>query len=245
MKNKSQFDTYLEAIDSAVEVNQFLRVLFVIFTFALTVKIASFAKVHPVFGKFTLAIGKVISSNSITHFLVLYLLFYSIMMLCYHVMFGDVVYDFRDFTNTAMALFRLGITGEHEYGSMVPENSPYFNTPLLPNLILIVFMLLAVLFALNLFIAILTAEWSQHIELDLWDTEIESELCRHVEYNHAGLIFEKNPLLSYFLRVWRDQHVVCCTHKIPINCFSKISVRKSRREEIELLEGSMKDSKLP
>ena len=243
MKNKSQFDTYLEAIDSAVEVNQFLRVLFVIFTFALTVKIASFAKVHPVFGKFTLAIGKVISSNSITHFLVLYLLFYSIMMLCYHVMFGDVVYDFRDFTNTAMALVRLGITGEHEYGSMVPENSPYFNTPLIPNLILIVFMLLAVLFALNLFIAILTAEWSQHIELNLWDTEIESELCRHVEYNHAGLIFEKNPLLSYFLRVWRDQHVVCCTHKIPINCFSKISVRKSSREEIELLEESMKDSK--
>ena len=78
-----------------------------------------------------------------------------------------------------------------------PREFPYFNTPLLPNLILIVFMLLVVLFALNLFIAIFFAEWSQHIELNLWDTEIESELCRHVEYNHAGLIFEK-ILCCYF-----------------------------------------------
>ena len=55
---------------------------------------------HPVFGKFILAIAKVIVSNSITHFLVLYMLFYFISILCYHVMFGDVVIDFADFTDS-------------------------------------------------------------------------------------------------------------------------------------------------
>ena len=79
---------------------------------------------HPVFGKFILAIAKVIVSNSITHFLMLYMGFYLMMILCYHVMFGDVVIDFADFLRTAMTLVRLGITGEHEEGTMMPDNFP-------------------------------------------------------------------------------------------------------------------------
>ena len=123
MKN-SDNSKYVDEIDEAVEINQSLRLLFIVFTGSLVTKIAKFAKVHPVFGKFILAIAQVIVSNSITHFLMLYMLFYLMMILCYHVMFGDVVIDFADFLRTAMTLVRLGITGEHEEGDNDARNFP-------------------------------------------------------------------------------------------------------------------------
>merc|ERR1711988_607696 len=174
--------------------------------------------------------------------------FYMITILCYHVMFGDVVYDFRDFTRTAMTLFRLGITGEHEEDTMMPTNSPYMNDAhiyLIPRALMFGFMLLTILFAMNLFIAILTAEWSKHVDADLWGSEIDNELCRHVEYNHAGLIFESNPVLGCFLRIWRDQYIqlplICGSKRIYLNCCFIKQIKK-RVEEIELREESKKIS---
>ena len=145
------------------------------------------------------------------------------MILCYHVMFGDVVIDFADFLRTAMTLVRLGITGEHEEGTMMPDNSPYmdfYGKSYLPRLLLLLFMLLSILFAMNLFIAIITAEWSKYVDADLWGTEIDNELRLHVEYNHAGLIFDNNPVLAWLIQIWRDQHIELCGKKrIHINCF--------------------------
>ena len=236
---------YLDEIDEAVQINQSLRLLFIVFTGSLVTKIAKFAKIHPVFGKFILAIAQVIVSNSITHFLMLYMGFYLMMILCYHVMFGDVVVDFADFLRTAMTLVRLGVTGEHEEGTMMPDNSPYmdfYGTKYIPRLLLLLFMLLSILFAMNLFIAIITAEWSKYVDADLWDAEIDNELRLHVEYNHAGLIFDNNPVLGWLIKIWRDQHIVLCGKKrLLINCFKRKVYRRSNLDEIDVSDNSINE----
>ena len=245
MKN-SDNSKYLDEIDEAVEINQSLRLLFIVFTGSLVTKIAKFAKVHPVFGKFILAIAQVIVSNSITHFLMLYMGFYLMMILCYHVMFGDVVIDFADFLRTAMTLVRLGITGEHEEGTMMPETSPYmdfYGTKYIPRILLLLFMLLSILFAMNLFIAIITAEWSKYVDADLWGAEIDNELRLHVEYNHAGLIFDRNPVLGWLIQIWRDQHIeVCGKKRIRINCFKTKLNRRFAIDEIDVSENSINEN---
>ena len=242
MKN-SDNSKYLDEIDEAVEINQSLRLLFIVFTGSLVTKIAKFAKGAPGFGKFILAIAQVIVSNSITHFLMLYMGFYLMMILCYHVMFGDVVIDFADFLRTAMTLVRLGITGEHEEGTMMPKTSPYmdfYGTKYIPRILLLLFMLLSILFAMNLFIAIITAEWSKYVDADLWGAEIDNELRLHVEYNHAGLIFDNNPVLGWLIQIWRDQHIECCgKRRIHITCFKTKVHRSSDMDEIDVSESSI------
>ena len=110
----------------------------------------------------------------------------------------------------------------------------------LPRLLLVVFMLLSVLFAMNLFIAIITAEWSKYVDADLWGSEIDNELRLHVEYNHAGLIFDNNPVLGWLIQIWRDQHIECCgKRRIHITCFKTKVHRSSAMDEIDVSESSI------
>ena len=93
---------------------------------------------------------------------------------------------------------------------------------------------------MNLFIAIITAEWSKYVDADLWGSEIDNELRLHVEYNHAGLIFDRNPVLGWLIQIWRDQHIeVCGKKRIRINCFKTKLNRRFAIDEIDVSENSI------